>query len=101
MQTTDQHALGDVGNAAAEFGRPHGTGCSFPLIKSAYANAAADAVGTRLWMKVPGRLGLLLGHRLTSLTRSVRASNRRFVEATGWHPRYPSARGGYLATSAR
>jgi hypothetical protein len=59
MQMTDQHALGDVGNAAAEFGRPHGTGCSFPLIKSAYANAA----GTRLWMKVPGRLGLLLGHR--------------------------------------
>jgi hypothetical protein len=65
MRMTDQHALCDVGNAAAEFGRPHGTGCSFPLTKSAYANAAAAAVGTRLWMKVPGRLGLLLGHRLS------------------------------------
>jgi nucleoside-diphosphate-sugar epimerase len=68
-----------------------------PLTKSGYANAAADAVGTRLWVKVPGRLGLLLGDRLTSLTRSVRASNRSFVESTGWHPRYPSAREGYLA----
>jgi hypothetical protein len=46
---------------------------------------------------MPGRAGLLLGNRLTSLTRSVRASNRSFVEATGWHPRYPSAREGYAA----
>jgi nucleoside-diphosphate-sugar epimerase len=72
-----------------------------PLTKSGYASAVADAVGTRLWVRVPGRAGLLLGDRLTSLTRSVRASNRSFVEATGWHPRFPSAREGYLATSAR
>jgi nucleoside-diphosphate-sugar epimerase len=72
-----------------------------PLTKSAYASAVADAVGTRPWVRVPGRAGLLLGDRLTSLTRSVRASNRSFIEATGWHPRYPSAREGYAATSAR
>jgi nucleoside-diphosphate-sugar epimerase len=68
-----------------------------PLTKRAYANAVADAVGTTVWLRAPGRVGLLLGDRLTSLTRSVRASNRRFVDVTGWHPRYPSAREGYAA----
>jgi nucleoside-diphosphate-sugar epimerase len=69
-----------------------------PLTKSGYAQAVADAVATQPWLRVPGRLGYLLGDRLTSLTRSVRASNRRFSEATGWRPRYPSAREGYQAT---
>lgn len=66
-----------------------------PLTKADYAQALADAVGSRLWVRAPGRPALLLGHRVTSLTRSVRASNRRFKQATGWAPRYPSAREGY------
>jgi hypothetical protein len=42
---------------------------------------------------------LLFGDRLTSLTRSLRVSNARFRAATGWAPRYPSAREGWIATA--
>jgi nucleoside-diphosphate-sugar epimerase len=72
-----------------------------PLTKADYASAACAAVGARPWLRVPGRLGLLLGDRLTSLTRSVRASNARFRAATGWRPRHPSATQGYAATVSR
>jgi len=39
----------------------------------------------------------LLGDRLTSITRSLRVSNKRFRDSSGWHPRYPSAIEGYRA----
>lgn len=70
-----------------------------PLTKRDYADALASAVGTRPWVRGPGRLALLLGDRTTSLSRSLRVSNRRFREASGWRPRYPSAREGWLATA--
>jgi nucleoside-diphosphate-sugar epimerase len=70
-----------------------------PLTKRDYAAAMAAAVGTALWLRVPGRAGLLAGDRLTSLTRSLRVSNARFRSATGWAPRYPSARQGWIATA--
>jgi hypothetical protein len=35
---------------------------------------------------------MAFGDRLTSLTRSLRVSKARFRTATGWAPRYPSAR---------
>ncbi|MEW5810698.1 MAG: NAD-dependent epimerase/dehydratase family protein [Actinomycetota bacterium] len=66
-----------------------------PVTKRQHATACAEAVDTRPWMNVPGRLGLLLGDRLTSLTRSLRVSNARFRTATDWKPRYPSVREGY------
>ncbi|MEN4447312.1 MULTISPECIES: NAD(P)-dependent oxidoreductase [unclassified Mycobacterium] len=68
-----------------------------PLTKREYAEACAAAVGRRIWISGPGRLGLLLGDRLTSMTRSLRVSNKRFREAAGWRPRYPSALEGYRA----
>jgi nucleoside-diphosphate-sugar epimerase len=68
-----------------------------PLTKRAYADALAAATRTRAWLRLPGRLALLLGDRSTSLTRSVRVSNRRFRRASGWAPEYPSAREGYRA----
>jgi nucleoside-diphosphate-sugar epimerase len=68
-----------------------------PLTKRAYADALAAATGTRPWLRLPGRLALLLGDRSTSLTRSIRVSNRRFRTASGWSPVYPSAREGYRA----
>jgi nucleoside-diphosphate-sugar epimerase len=71
-----------------------------PLTKAGYAQACADAVDTRLWLRAPGRLGLLLGDRLTSLTRSLRVSNGRLQAATSWRPRYPSAREGFRAMAA-
>jgi nucleoside-diphosphate-sugar epimerase len=69
-----------------------------PLTKSAYADAIAEAAGTRAWLRGPGRAALLLGDRLTSLTRSLRVSNSRFRTSTAWTPRYPSAHQGWLAT---
>jgi nucleoside-diphosphate-sugar epimerase len=70
-----------------------------PLTKREYAEALARAAGKAMWLRGPGRAGLLLGDRLTSLTRSLRVSNARFRAATGWAPRYPSAREGWIATA--
>lgn len=69
-----------------------------PLTKRQYAEALASASGTGIWFQGPGRAALLLGDRLTSLTRSLRVSNSR-MRATGWAPRYPSAREGWRATA--
>ena len=68
-----------------------------PLTKREYAQALASAAGKRPWVRGPGRLALLLGHRMASLTRSMRVSNRRFREASGWQPAYRSAREGWIA----
>jgi nucleoside-diphosphate-sugar epimerase len=68
-----------------------------PLTKRDYAVAVASAAGKGMWLRGPGRTALVLGDRLTSLTRSLRVSNRRFRSETGWAPRYPSAREGWLA----
>jgi nucleoside-diphosphate-sugar epimerase len=70
-----------------------------PLTKREYADALAAAARTRVWLRVPGRAALLLGDRSTSLTRSLRVSNARFKTATGWAPRYPSAREGWVVTA--
>jgi nucleoside-diphosphate-sugar epimerase len=71
-----------------------------PLTKRAFADALAAAVHTKAWLRPPGRAALLLGDRLTSLTRSLRVSNGKLRNATGWTPRYPSAREGLAATAA-
>jgi hypothetical protein len=70
-----------------------------PLTKREYANALAAAARKTAWLRVPRRAALLLGDRSTSLTRSLRVSNVRFKTATGWAPRYPSAREGWAATA--
>jgi nucleoside-diphosphate-sugar epimerase len=93
--------VGDGGAAvAASLAVPAGTYNVVddePLTKRAYADALATAVGKRPWLRAPGRLALLLGDRSTSLTRSLRVSNRKFRAASGWAPEYPSAREGYAA----
>jgi nucleoside-diphosphate-sugar epimerase len=70
-----------------------------PLTKREYAQALARAAGKAMWLRGPGRAALVFGDRLTSLTRSLRVSNARFRAATGWAPRYPSAREGWIATA--
>lgn len=70
-----------------------------PLTTRQYADALVAAAGTTPWVRGPGRLAALLGHRTASLTRSLRVSNRRFRDASGWRPRFPSAREGWLATA--
>lgn len=71
-----------------------------PLTKRDYSHALAQASGTRALARGPGRACLLFGDRLTSLNRSLRVSNGRFRGATGWAPRYRSAREGWIATAA-
>ena len=72
-----------------------------PLTQRDYAKALALAAGKRPWLRGPGRLAFLLGDRMASLTRSMRVSNQRFREASGWQPRYSSARDGWAATAER
>src|SRR5262249_30889957 len=54
-----------------------------PFTKRAYADALA---GKSAWFRLPGRLALLLGDRSTSLTWSLRVSNRRFDARPGGPP---------------
>jgi nucleoside-diphosphate-sugar epimerase len=61
-------------------------------VSSIHVADAAAAVAAAL--RAPGGDG-----RLTSLTGSLRVSNARFRIATGWAPRYPSAREGWIATA--
>jgi len=68
-----------------------------PLTKREYAEACAAAVGVTLWVRAPGRIALALGDRTTSMTRSLRVSNKRFRDSSDWRPRYPSAAEGYRA----
>ncbi|MDI5981610.1 NAD-dependent epimerase/dehydratase family protein [Amycolatopsis magusensis] len=95
--------MADAGRAvAAALDAPAGTYNVVddePLTKREYAAALADAAGTRAWIHGPGRAALLLGDRLTSLTRSIRVRNAKFREATGWAPEFPSAREGWRATA--
>jgi nucleoside-diphosphate-sugar epimerase len=57
--------------------------------------AMAQAVGTRPWLRGPGRAALLLRSRTTSVTRSLRVSNARFRATAAWKPRYASVWEGY------
>ncbi len=95
--------MADGGSAvAAALGVPSGTYNVVddePLTKREYADALALAAGKRAWVRGPGRLARLVGHRMASLTRSMRVRNRRFREASGWQPRYRSAREGWIATA--
>lgn len=70
-----------------------------PLTKRDYAAALARAAGRRPWLRAPGSAAQLLGHRTTSLTRSIRVSNAKLRSATGWTPEFPSAREGWRATA--
>ncbi len=71
-----------------------------PLTTRDFAAALEAAAGKRAWVRVPGRAALLFGDRMASLTRSLRVSNARFRDITGWEPRYPSAREGWVATAS-
>lgn len=65
-----------------------------PLTKREFADAIASAAGRKHYVRAPGRIAELLGDSTTSLTRSLRVSNTKFKAATGWSPRFVSAREG-------
>jgi len=68
-----------------------------PLTKRDFADALAHAAGRKRYIRAPGSLALIMGDNTTSLTRSLRVSNARFKELTGWEPWFPSAREGLAA----
>ncbi|MEQ8232257.1 MAG: NAD(P)-dependent oxidoreductase [Gammaproteobacteria bacterium] len=67
-----------------------------PLTKREYADALADAVSIGWRVRVPGAAALLFGNKSTSLTRSIRATNRKIRATTHWQPQFRSAREGWL-----
>ncbi len=68
-----------------------------PLTRRAFAAALAEAAGRRRHVIVPGKLARWGGTQAAAISRSQRVSNRRFKEATGWAPRWPSAAVGLAA----
>ncbi len=87
----------------AGLGAPAGVyivGDDVPLTRRAFADALAAAAGVPPPRLLPAWTARLMGPAGALLARSVRASNRAFREATGWSPRYPSAREGWAAVAA-
>ena len=70
-----------------------------PLTKRAFADALDHAAGRKFYIRAPGRLSLLLGDGMTSLTGFLRVRNARPKQATRWAPAFHSARAGLEATA--
>lgn len=68
-----------------------------PLTRADYAAALADALGVKSLRHPPKLATKAAGEQGAMLARSQRISNRRFKDATGWTPRYPSMRAGWPA----
>jgi nucleoside-diphosphate-sugar epimerase len=66
-----------------------------PVRWADFAAALAEAVGGAPWLRRARFVDMGL-----TMTRSQRVSNRRFREATGWIPTYPSVREGWRAVAA-
>jgi nucleoside-diphosphate-sugar epimerase len=71
-----------------------------PVTWEDYVAALAAALGRRR-LRFPPAILVKAGTRSSpALARSQRVSNRKFREASGWTPRYPSVREGWLAVVA-
>lgn len=71
-----------------------------PLARREFVDALAEALGTRPPRFMPAWTARLMGSLGDAMSRSVRASNRAFRDASGWAPQYPSAREGWPAVVA-
>jgi nucleoside-diphosphate-sugar epimerase len=84
----------------AALGAPAGIyniGDDEPLRHRELAGAIAAALGVRQPKLPPRWLTPLMGSVGKTLARSIRVSNRKFREASGWKPIWPSAREGWKA----
>ena len=70
-----------------------------PLTRRELGDVLARAVGRRRLIAPPAP-GISRSKKLGMLARSQRLSNRHFRHASGWAPRYPSAREGLPAVAA-
>jgi nucleoside-diphosphate-sugar epimerase len=72
-----------------------------PLTRAELRRAVATALGRPSWRLPVFLQRLVLGDLAESLSRSVRVTNRGFVEATGWQPAVPDALAGWRLMAAR
>ncbi len=71
-----------------------------PLTRRAFFDVIAEGLGVPTPRPQPAWMAKLMGSLGELLSRSVRLSNRRFRQASGWAPRYPSPREGWPALLA-
>jgi nucleoside-diphosphate-sugar epimerase len=72
-----------------------------PLTRAEWVGALAAAVGAPTPKFMPPWLTKLGGSTMELLSRSVRMTNAKLKRATGWSPRWPSAREGLVAAQRR
>jgi nucleoside-diphosphate-sugar epimerase len=71
-----------------------------PATRREYLDAFSGAFGVRALRPIPRWLvKLAAGSGAEAVIRSQRVRNRKFREATGWSPRYPSVRDGWPAVA--
>ena len=71
-----------------------------PMPRGALANGVANMLGVKSPRTLPGWVGTLAGSLGETLGRSLRISNRKFRDATGWAPVTPNAELGLRAALA-
>lgn len=71
-----------------------------PLRRRDFFAVVADGLGVAPPRPMPGWMTKVMGSAGALMSRSVRISNRKFREASGWAPRYPSLREGWPALLA-
>jgi nucleoside-diphosphate-sugar epimerase len=71
-----------------------------PATRREYLDAFSSAFGLRNLRPMPTWLvKLTAGSGAEAVIRSQRVSNKKFLDATGWSPRYPSVREGWPAVA--
>lgn len=68
-----------------------------PLTRREWLGALCAAAGIKVPRPMPKVMAMLGGKTVELLSRSQRMSNRKLKTATGWSPKYPSAREGLPA----
>jgi nucleoside-diphosphate-sugar epimerase len=71
-----------------------------PVTRAEFFGSLAEALGVKPPRLLPDWATPLFGSLGRTLSRSLRMSNRKLREATGWAPKYPSVREGWPATLA-
>lgn len=68
-----------------------------PLTRGELFSVMAQAVGRKRLLHLPAPvMRMLTGVVYGVMSRSLRVSNQRFKEASGWHPEVPNARVGWV-----
>jgi nucleoside-diphosphate-sugar epimerase len=68
-----------------------------PVTRKMFFGTLAEAFGLKTPRFMPGWVTPLFGSVGDAMTRSLRMSNRKLREATGWAPQFPSIREGFPA----